>query len=292
MSSMANGFIAVPFKLPTHPKVHLDSNHYLYVKKHQPKDPKEQNCLFCVNLPMLTNIEVLKTIVRQLCDKYDTVAHIEELMYNNEFGLDDINLSSLTSDLLRSQIICSTESRFTPKNTSLLRFVDSCSVDNIWNALNKYSKDIKNSDLLIWELNNPGIDTFIKFYKPVDLNYLKEDVYSHLQYFNQFEQAAQDEVQSSIVDEDGFTLVVGKNTKSLDSIKKKILKKNPLSKYDDKPKGKTMVDKKSKEDFYRFQIREKKKIEINQLLTKFKEDQEKIKVMKQKKRFNPYTNSI
>ena len=91
------------------------------------------------------------------------------------------------------------------------------------------------------------------------------------------------------MDEDGFTLVVGKNTKSLNSIRKKILNKNPLSKHENKAKPISNIDKKAKKDFYRFQVRKRKKQEINQLLSKFKEDQERIKVMKAKRKFNPYT---
>lgn len=107
--------------------------------------------------------------------------------------------------------------------------------------------------------------------------------------FEQREQQAQEEVQSSIVDEDGFTLVVGKNTKSLNSIRKKIFNRNPLLKHEKPKKMPNMVDKKAKKDFYRFQVRERKKQEINELLAKFKQDQEKIKEMKSKRRFNPYT---
>lgn len=106
--------------------------------------------------------------------------------------------------------------------------------------------------------------------------------------FEERERQAQEDIQTSVVDEDGFTLVVGKNTKSLNSIKKKILNRNPLSKHENKVKPPSAVDKKAKQDFYRFQVRERKKQEINELLSKFKEDQAKIKVMKDKKKFNPY----
>ena len=44
---------------------------------------------------------------------------------------------------------------------------------------------------------------------------------------------------------------------------------------------------KEKEDFYRFQLRERKKAEMNDLLRKFKQDQERIRTMKEKKRFRP-----
>ena len=48
------------------------------------------------------------------------------------------------------------------------------------------------------------------------------------------------------------------------------------------------MKKKEKQDFYRFQLRERKKEEMNELLRKFKSDQEKVKTMRDKKRFRPY----
>lgn len=299
INSMKNGFLVIPFKLPDHPVLsELNNNnnktpacHYMFMKKHQAKQEEELNSIFLVNIPLLTNLESMKSIIQQICSKYDTVSHVEELLYNDEFGLNDVNLSSLTSDLMTIPNDIS-ETRFTPRNTALLKFVDKSSLDNCWNALLKYSNLSNTEKFIIWDYNTPSISTFTNFYKPIDLDYLKEDVHSHLSIFEQREQAAQDEIQGTIVDEDGFTLVVGKNTKSLNSIRKKILQKNPLTKHSTKTKPATMVDKKAKNDFYRFQVRERKKQEINQLLSKFKEDQERIKVMKAKKKFNPYRDTL
>ncbi|SMN20119.1 similar to Saccharomyces cerevisiae YCL031C RRP7 Essential protein involved in rRNA processing and ribosome biogenesis [Maudiozyma saulgeensis] len=294
VTTMKNGFIVIPFKLPSFdvlPSKH-SCYHYLFAKKHESNNENEQNCLFVMNLPLLTNLDSIKSITSQICEKYDTVSHIENLMYNDEFGLNEVDLSVLTSDLMaENQDII--EKRFTPRNTALVKFVDKSSLNNCLNALKKYSTASK-SDIFEWKYNSPSIETFINFYRPLDVEYLKEDVHTHLSLFEQREQQAQEDVQSSIVDEDGFTLVVGKNTKNLNSIRKKILNRNPLLKNDSAgvTKPTTAVDKKAKQDFYRFQVRERKKQEINQLLSKFKEDQERIKVMKEKRKFNPYKNSL
>lgn len=285
---MKNGFLVVPFKLSESKllKDDMAGYHYMFVKKHQTKLEQEQNSLFIVDIPLLTQLENIKSAFNKICSQANTVSHVEDLLYNDEFGLQEVDLSALTSDLLKTED--AKEVRYTPKNTALLKFVDGASVDNCWNALRKYCSD-KRDHIIEWEYQSPSIETFLNFYKPIDVEYLKEDIYTHMKLFEEREQEAQEAVQSSIVDEDGFTLVVGKNTKSLNSIKKKILKKNPLSKHENKIKTPTAVDKKIKKDFYRFQIRERKKQEINELLTKFKDDQEKIKVMKAKKKFNPYT---
>lgn len=288
VQSMKNGFLVVPFKLPQNAVLkgsHV-SFHYMFIRRHQSKLENEQNSLFIVNIPLLTHLENIKSTFLKICSQSDTVSHIEDLMYNDEFGLQEVDLSALTSDLMSTEK--ASEVRFTPRNTALLKFLDKASVDNCWEALRKYAGDSRDS-LIQWEYQSPTIATFVNFYKPIDVENLKEDIYTHMKLFEQREQESQEAVQSSIVDEDGFTLVVGKNTKSLNSIRKKILNKNPLSKHENKPAPQSAVDKKVKKDFYRFQIRERKKQEINQLLNKFKEDQEQIKVMKAKRKFNPYT---
>ncbi|CCH58303.1 hypothetical protein TBLA_0A05100 [Henningerozyma blattae CBS 6284] len=286
--SMKNGFIVVPFKLPKHKslKEKTPSYHYMFIKKHQTKLEEESNSLFLVNIPLLANVESLGSIMKKICNQYDTVAHVEDLLYNDEFGLHVVDLSSLTSDLMSTGDI--SEKRFTPRNTALLKFLDESSLNNCFNALKKYSSMKDKSKLIEWEYTSPSLATFINFYKPLDVEYLKEDIHSHMTLFEQREQQAKEDIQSSIVDEDGFTLVVGKNTKSLNSIRKKILNRNPLSKHENKFKP-APINKNAKEDFYRYQIRERKKQEINELLSKFKDDQEKIKIMKAKKKFNPYT---
>lgn len=305
VSAMKNGFLVVPFKLPSQrtleafdKKNHENGTvcHYIYVKKHQSHEEHEKSSLFVVNLPLLANVDSCKKALNEICSQYDTVAHVEDLLYNDEFGLGEVDLSALTSDLLTTGN--KIEKRFTPRNTAILKFVDDSSVNNCLNALKRYSmKCVKdqNKSAFEWSYTKPSVSTFLNFYKPLDIEYLKDEIHTHMTLFEQREQEAQDDVQSSLVDEDGFTLVVGKNTKSLNSIRKKILNKNPLLKHGDISKDgyevtkPGVLDKKAKHDFYRFQIRERKKHEINELLGKFKEDQERIKVMKAKKRFNPYT---
>ncbi|KAM3161408.1 Ribosomal RNA-processing protein 7 [Lachancea thermotolerans] len=289
VDSMKNGFLVIPFKLPQSQKLEEHSEeacHYMFIKKHQSKSELEQNCLFLVNLPLLTHLENLKQGFGSIMSQYGSVAHVAQLLHHDEFGLSEVDLSSLTSDLMSTGD--AEEKRYTPRNTALLQFVDAASVDNAWSALRKYSQERKQSKIVTWNFDSPSMATFINFYKPLDLDYLKEDVYSHMALFEQREQQAQEQAQSSIVDEDGFTLVVGKNTKNLNSIRKKILNKNPLLKHEKIVKPPTMADKKAKQDFYRFQIRERKKQEISELLKKFKQDQEKIKEMKSKRKFNPY----
>ena len=304
---MKNGFLVIPFKLPDHKCLKTSSNkpvyHYMFIKKHETKNENERNCLFVVNIPLLASVESFKDILRQVCERDNTVAHVEDLLYHDEFGLNEVNLSALTSDLLTDPNgDDASERRYTPRNTALVKLVDKPSLDNCLRALKNYSRLLRNnkaSEILTWQYPATSLSTFLNFYKPLNVDYLKDDVQTHLSLFEQREEQAQEEIQRSIVDEDGFTLVVGKHTKSLNSLRRKILNRNPLLKYEDKNRvkkaaaaGSSMIEKNAKQDFYRFQLRERKKQEINQLLSKFKEDQERIKVMKERKKFNPYKNNL
>ncbi|CDO92718.1 unnamed protein product [Kluyveromyces dobzhanskii CBS 2104] len=286
---LQNGFLAVPFALPPVNNLKQKSSkpyHYMFVRKHQSKLESEQHCLFLVNLPLLTQLENLKKNFHEICHRNDTVSHVQDLLHHDEFGLHEVDLSSLTSTLM--SVDEPNEKRYTPRNTALLQFVDKQSVENCWEALRKYASNRK-QEHIVWKFQSPSIETFTSFYRPLPLEYLKNDIHEHMALFEQRERQAQEEVQSSIVDDDGFTLVVGKNTKSLNSIRKKIFNRNPLLKHEKPVKMPNMVDKKVKKDFYRFQVRERKKQEINELLAKFKQDQEKIKEMRSKSRFNPYS---
>lgn len=193
INTMKNGFIVVPFRLPDHkalPKSKEASLHYMFARRHQSSNANESDCLFLVNLPLLSNIEHMKKFVGQLCEKYDTVSHVEELLYNDEFGLHEVDLSALTSDLMSTADV--NEKRYTPRNTALLKFVDDASINNCWNALRKYSNfHAKHpKELFEWTYTTPSFTTFINFYKPLDIDYLKEDIHTHMMVFEQREAQA------------------------------------------------------------------------------------------------------
>ena len=120
----------------------------------------------------------------------------------------------------------------------------------------------------------------------LDPNSLTEEVSQALIDFDKAEQQSIEELQlqRNLVDEDGFTLVVGSHRKT----KAGILGKQKLASTVGVVKAQSKMKSKEKQDFYRFQLRQRKKEEMNELLNKFKLDQEKVRMMKEKKRFRPY----
>jgi ribosomal RNA-processing protein 7 len=108
------------------------------------------------------------------------------------------------------------------------------------------------------------------------------------EYMEAFAEAEEDKLREvhdaqTQVDDDGFTLVVGSKRKSLGGMAALRTSQDPIAEQSAKKKRK-----KEKSDFYRFQIREQKKQEMNSLLKRFQDDKKKVDELRQKRRFNPY----
>ena len=98
------------------------------------------------------------------------------------------------------------------------------------------------------------------------------------EYMRQFDEAEEEQrlemaKQGQMVDEDGFTLVVNPKRKSLADIPAPVKKKSRSL---------------EKDDFYRFQLRERRKNEMNALLKRYQDDKAKVEELKQKKKLRPY----
>ncbi|ODQ65546.1 hypothetical protein NADFUDRAFT_82588 [Nadsonia fulvescens var. elongata DSM 6958] len=111
---------------------------------------------------------------------------------------------------------------------------------------------------------------------------LQSHVDEYMQRFAKAEEQKLREVQKMVnrVDDDGFTLVVSSKRKSKGGIGAEA----PVEEVVSKPKKRNP----EKTDFYKFQIRQQKKEKMNDLLRKFKNDQEKVRQLKESRRFTPY----
>lgn len=105
---------------------------------------------------------------------------------------------------------------------------------------------------------------------------LQESIDTFMEAYDDEEEEARLETarQGQLVDEDGFTLVVSSKRKALADIPAPAPAK----------RNKSL----SKDDFYRFQLRDKRKREVNDLLKKYQEDKAKVEELKRKKHFRPY----
>lgn len=313
VAAMKNGFIPVPFKLNKNDSLNIQDDdifHYIFMKKHQ-STQKEENTVFLYNLPLLTTFETVSLNLNKIVNQFKGQVIFDKNSENfktDEFKLEAIDINSLSSDYILNsdnetvspkQALGGSEYKgeSRPFNTTYLTLLDNDSLKSLFSCLNKY---IKKNEIVEWEypesVTMPSLKQFQSFMKPLPVQYLKELVMQTMEDFNEREVIANDELLTSanLVDDDGFTLVVGKNTKTKSGLSRNTDKlHNPLMKYNKTiKKQRAGAVKKNKWDgqldFYRFQQREKKKVEIGELLSKFKKDQAKIIQWKETGKFNPY----
>lgn len=293
------GFLPLPITIPAVANL-PETIHLCYIKPHISKDLNEKEdttrSLFLINpLPFWTLDNVKK-----LFGQINNISHIEKILLRESIDTSrvssigsgvnydlHINLSKLTNEDFGFEL---NENEKLPFGSSVITFLDRDSLEIFLKSLKKFTTNNKNK--LIWDINNLINDTGFNKYSKIpnlieDRVKLEKSVAKSLVDFQNREKEAEEEVQNmkEIVDEDGFTLVIGSQKKSKSEILGSMKKLSDLENDNEHVKK---MKKKEKKDFYRFQIRERKKQEMNQLLSKFREDQERVKLMKQRRRFKPY----
>jgi ribosomal RNA-processing protein 7 len=271
------GYHVLPVHLPR-----TKALHYIFYKKHEIKasDKEGNQSLFMINLPIASDLATLKRYFSQVA-LGATIESFSESLLNNCVEDVWIDLSKLTSELELTQ---GDDPRTRlPKNCGIVNFVDKSALSLAYNSLKKLSNNLTSSSWPIIEFDSSYYYNKLKS-QIYDSAELSQDVSQSLIQFDKLEaesiQALKN--QTELVDEDGFTLVVGSHRKT----KAGILGKQKLVNKIESAKSKKNT--KEKQDFYKFQLRQRKKDEMNELLTKFKSDQEKVRLMKEKKRFRPY----
>lgn len=228
--------------------------HILYVKKHQAGADSETagRTVFAVNLPLDANIQSIKDMAQSLAG---------------------VNIESFSKAA-------------TPPNTGYLVFVDKQSCNRFLSRAKAQNYDADTA--IVW--TPPPISGRALYTMKNEARFpahaeLQAQVDEYMEAFAQAEEDRQREVQEAQeqVDEDGFTLVVGSKRKSLGGMAALRTSQDPIAEQSAKKKRK-----KEKTDFYRFQIREQKKQEMNSLLRRFQDDKRKVEELRQKRRFNPY----
>ncbi|CAK9440314.1 uncharacterized protein LODBEIA_P44140 [Lodderomyces beijingensis] len=280
------GFQVLPVSFPER-----KSKQYVFYKKHDAKNQASEGpgdrSLFMANLPVMSDLSV----VRRYFQTVALGATIESFTPSYLTNCPEdvwINLTKLTSDLPVNNI--DEAASKLPKNSAVVTFIDRASFQLAFSALKKLSAS---AQLTTWPLagaTSPSSSAAYYLAKlksdVLDSEQLAAEVSQALADFDRAEKQSMEELQdqANLVDEDGFTLVVGSHRKT----KAGILGKQKLASTVESEKAKAKLKKKETQDFYRFQLRQRKKDEMNELLNKYKADQEKVRLMKEKKRFRPY----
>lgn len=284
--SEIKGFHVLKLRLPE-----SEGAHYVYFRKHEVKPgqtPAALNLLgrlmFLFNVPVESNLHTVKKYFQQVAIGATVENYIPSLLTDCEEDF-FVDLTRLTSDLQYQADPVREVALKLPKLCGIVTFIDKAALQLAFNNLKKLAVDAKATN---WPVEPLGALYLRKKYRQqiYDTGELSESVSSALADFNRAEQESKEELQRStqLVDEDGFTLVVGSHRKT----KAGILGKQKFAQTEGSERALKKLKKKEKEDFYRFQLREKKKAEMNDLLQKFKHDQERVQQMRERKRFRPY----
>lgn len=283
MVKTVKGFKVVTVQIP--PVANLETTtHELFVKRHTTPDmdADETTSLFVVNLPPLANLKSIKGLFAQINSGAIVTGYYGREIYNPTGGCQwdmYINLSKLSNKEFGKEL---DDVSKLPVGCGVVTFIDSDSLDLFLESIGR------TRNALVWECTEKtGSQRYNGSRRVLDPVELEESVSSALLDFQEREIEAENEVQGlrEVVDEDGFTLVVGKQRKT----KAEVL--GVVKSIDDLKNGEELKQKtqdKQKMDFYRFQVRERKKQEMSELLTKFKDDQEKVRQMRNKRKFRPY----
>lgn len=285
MVAEIKGFQVLPVRLPEGA-----ATHYVYFKKHDAKGPATgsgSRSIFFFNLPIDTSTSQLRKYFQDVAIGATLESYVSSLLTDSHEDV-YVDLVKLTSDLEFTQDANDTKevaSRL-PKNCAIATFIDKSAYQLAFSALRKLAAE---GTVSSWpKVKHGGSAYFLAKYRAQVLNpdRLAAEVALALADFDRAENESVQLLrrQTQLVDEDGFTLVVGSHRKT----KAGVLGKQKLAATVELDKANAAMKKKEKEDFYRFQLRQRKKEEMNDLLRKFKLDQEKVRLMREKKRFRPY----
>lgn len=276
------GFQVLPVKLPG-----CKSTHYLFARKHDAKNQGSlaDRLLFVFNLPIETSRSTVKKYFTQIA----AGATVELFILSALTELDEdvwVDLTKLTSEFeYQEKLSEAAVAEKLPKNCGVVVFVDKASFQLAFSLVKKLSAEGRSTS---WPMSALGTSFLLAKarLRVLDNAALGESVTAALADFNRAEKETEDELRKlrEAVDEDGFTLVVGRNMKT----KTDMMGQQRIAATVAPEKASGKLREKEKDDFYRFQFREKKKSEINDLLLKFKQDQERVRLMREKKRFRPY----
>lgn len=290
--------LAVKLENPKPYKTQDPVYNYIYLKKHTTStvSSSQTRSLFLVNLPIDTTLPQIKKIFQDVA----IGAIVESFQSNDYYDSHQIGINELNIDIskLSNEDIGGMEednkgnnnnnNSKIPLGCGIVTFLDKNGLNLALQSIKKIISSGKNIPIWPKDLQEIGTERYINNYKSkiMDSESLEIESAESVLEFARKEQEAKDEIDNmkTITDEDGFTMVVGSHRKTKTGIMGSLKKTNEI----EKEKAVKKMKRKEKQDFYRFQIREKKKQEMNHLLAKFKEDQERVKEMKEKRRFRPY----
>ncbi|KAJ9502838.1 hypothetical protein H2202_001960 [Exophiala xenobiotica] len=281
------GCVALPWKLPSTDAFPSKSIHYLYLKPHDPKIPDDdaRRSLFLVNIPINATTYSLKHLLSdQLGGGRIEAVHFAENATGKPTG--EATSSRKRKRMTAEELEAGLDAHSLPNTfdstihesgaTAIVVFVDRPSMDL---AFKQAKRTVKAGAIIEWSGSVDGPPLGSKRYEHhKHLQYpsrkeLLRSVNGFMTAYAQMEEARSRENarKRQMPDEDGFVTVTrgSRGAARLDETKELV------EKHKEKSKG--------LEDFYRFQMREKRKEEHAEMLKKFEEDKRKVEDMRQRR---------
>ncbi len=303
--SQIAGYTVLPLTLPPQASLSLPepATHTLYLRPHAPKIPTESDSrsLFAVNVPVDATAAHFRSIFSSLigAGRFETV-HFEgekALTENKSVvvaGISDKRAGGKKRK--RWSEVVEEEAQELPQtwdrdlhrsgSTAVIVLVDEKSVESTLKAILKLHKSSKSQ----WPVWGEGVDSKVpalgsaRYLAHHTLRHpdpvtLQANVDAFMSAFNAQEEAKAQAAKRArnVPDEDGFVTVTrGGRT-------------GPARKEDAEEKKREMEEKEKRKreemgDFYRFQMRERRKAEQGELVKQFEEDRRRVESMKKERR--------
>lgn len=303
-------FSVLPLRIPALPSYQNDTTHHLYVRRHEPKITTldDDRCLFVTNVPVDSTEPHFRAIIANLVgpgkfesiqfqsDKKSSLASLEPVQAARLTGVasrkrkrNDDELDDEEEEIAR---LPTTWTRKLHKSgsTAVIFLADEKSVDLVLGAIAKVHKTKK---LPAW---GEGVQEKVPLtgsqwlkahnklsYPPMEI--LQQSVDAFFNVYNRKEKEANELAKRlrNEPDEDGFVTVTRGGRAA------------PARKDEAEEARKKMLEREQKKkdemgNFYRFQLRERKKAEQAELVKKFDEDRKRVQAMKAKRgKFRPET---
>jgi ribosomal RNA-processing protein 7 len=290
----AGGFVVLPVEFPVSSVLPVPSKHYIYLKAHDPliPDSNAARSLFIVNVP----VTATELHFKHLFSSQLAAGRVERVDFNTptttsrtDHAKTDIQSGrkrkrvteeDIQLELRLHQLPPVWTGTFHPSSShALVVFVDRPSMEA---SLKAAKRAAKLSSRIIWgkgmEDRVPGLG--LQRYKDHNRSQypprreLLQSVDSYMSAYSKMEEARSraDAKRRQTPDEDGFVTV----TKGA---RGGVVRKEDAKELGEKQKAKN----KGLDDFYRFQMRERRKEEQGEFLRKFNEDKRRVDEMKKRR---------
>ena len=288
-----DGFVTLPIEFPASPVLLITSKHYLYLKPHDPQipDPSASRSLFVANVPVTaTELHFRHLFGTQLAagrvervDFNDSPDRVRSEHAKSEFQngrkRKRVTEEEMRLELQAHQLPAVWTSTIHPSGShAVVVFVDRPSMEA---SLKAAKRAVKLSSRIIWgegiEDKVPGLG--LRRYKEHNHSQyaprreLLQSVNSYMSAYSKMEEARSraDAKKRQLPDEEGFVIV----TKGA----RGVVRAEDAKELGEKQKTKS----KGLDNFYRFQMRERRKEEQGEFLRKFEEDKRRVAEMKKRR---------